>query len=314
LAVAEQVWERAGVPLKFQVGDFILGSAVLSLFRRSADLDERPLEVGDAPEPPPCLDQADGYVVWSQPLASRLPVFAARRDAILYAPRQYRRFTVDLTGTFEQYMAAFSGKTRSNLKRKLRKFAEVSGGAIDWKAYRTPEEIEEFFPLARKVSAKTYQERRFRSGLPNAAAFVEAARQSSRDDRVRAYLLYFNGEPISYLYSPIVRGVVLYDYLGYDPAYASLSPGTVLQILVLQALFAERRFLMFDFTEGEGQHKEVFSTQSLLCGDVFVVNRRLAPLSVVMLHRAVDGISTATGAALERLTLKSRARRLLRRL
>ena len=285
---------------------------MLSLLRRSARLDERPLEVGESPEPPPCLDRADGYVVWSQPLARRLPVYAAQRDAILYAPRQYRRFTVDLSGSFEQYMSAFSGKTRSTLKRKLRKFAEASGGAIDWKECRTPEEIEEFFPLARKVSAITYQERRFRSGLPNTEAFVAAARESSKMDKVRAYLLCFNKDPISYLYCPIAQGVVLYNYLGYDPAYAALSPGTVLQFLALQALFAERRFVMFDFTEGEGQHKKAFSTQNVLCGDVFVLNRRLAPLAVVTLHRSVAGISTTAGAALDRLRLKSRVRRLLR--
>jgi CelD/BcsL family acetyltransferase involved in cellulose biosynthesis len=121
-----------------------------------------------------------------------------------------------------------------------------------------------------------------------------------------------NGEPISYLYCPVIRDVVLYDHLGYDPAYASLSPGTVLQILALQALFTERRFLMFDFTEGEGQHKEVFSRRSHLCGDVFVINRRIATLSVVMLHRAVDRTSIAAGAMLDRLGLKSRVRKFLR--
>ena len=53
-------WERAAVPLKFQMGDIVLGKAMLSLFRRSAQLDERPLHVGDIPRPPPVLDGADG--------------------------------------------------------------------------------------------------------------------------------------------------------------------------------------------------------------------------------------------------------------
>ena len=69
--MAELVWEHVGVPLKFRLGGIVFGSAVLSLFRRSACLDEHPLDVGDAPEPPPCLDEGDGYVVWSQPIAQR---------------------------------------------------------------------------------------------------------------------------------------------------------------------------------------------------------------------------------------------------
>lgn len=39
-----------------------------------------------------------------------------------------------------------------------------------------------------------------------------------------------------------------------------VTPGIVLQILALESLFTECRVLMFDFTEGEGQHKETFST------------------------------------------------------
>jgi hypothetical protein len=313
-AVGEKAWERGIVPFKFQLGDIVLGSTVLSLFRRSAGLGENPLDIGATPEPPPRLDGADGYVVWSHPIARSLPVLSVRRDVILYTPRQYRRFSTDLTGDFDQYMLRFSGKTRSTLKRKLRKFAEASGGDVDWKEYKTVEQIADFFALAQQVSAKTYQERLLGVGLPNDEAFFVAACGLSRQDRVRAYLLFLNGEPISYLYCPVNdHGVVLYDHLGYDPAYASLSPGTVLQILALRALFAEQRFTMFDFTEGEGQHKEVFSTRSVLCGDVFVIERRLSALSVVMLHRAVEKTSVAAGVVLDRWGLKSRLRHLLRR-
>ncbi len=311
--MVEQAWDRGRVPFKFQLSDFVLASATLSLCRRSARLDETPLEIGDLPQPPPCLDGADGYVVWSQPIAQTRPVLSLRRDAVVYTPRQYRRFSADLIGDFDQYMSRFSSKTRSTLKRKLRKFSEASGGSVDWKLYRTQEQIAEFFPLAHEVSAKTYQERLLGTGLPGASGFFDNALELAKQDRVRAYLLFLNNEPISYLYCPVHDAVVVYDHLGYDPAYAALSPGTVLQILALQSLFAEQRFTVFDFTEGEGQHKEMFSTQSLLCGDVFVINRRLMPLSLVILHRAVDKTSSAAGVLFDRWGVKSRARRLLRR-
>jgi CelD/BcsL family acetyltransferase involved in cellulose biosynthesis len=314
LAVPREGWERGRVALKFQLGDFVLGSAGLSLFRRSAGLDEKPLAEAEAPEPPHSLDGADGYVVWSHPIAARRPVLSRQPSAVLYSPRQYRRFSTDLTGDFEQYVAKFSGKTRSTLKRKLRKFTEASGGAIDWREYRTAPQIDAFFPLARQVSSKTYQERLLSAGLPGDEAFVDAARAGAQADNVRAYLLFLNGEPISYLFCPVAHGVVVYDHLGYDPGYSALSPGTVLQTLALQALFAERRFTLFDFTEGEGQHKEMFATHSRLCADVYVVTRRLAPLSIVMLHRVTDKASAAAGALLDRLELRAGARRLLRRL
>jgi CelD/BcsL family acetyltransferase involved in cellulose biosynthesis len=309
--LADDSWERGPVALKFQLGDIVFAKAVLSLFRRSARLDEHPLDDCDMPEPPPQLDGAHGYVVWSHPIAKKLPILRARSDAILYAPQQYRRFFVDLSGGFEGYMKTFSGKTRSGLRRKLRKFTEASGGIIDWKQYRTPDEVATFFSLAKSVSAKTYQERLLGVGLPADPTFIASACAMSKEDRVRAYLLFLHGKPIAYLYCPVSEQVVSYDRLGYNPAYASLSPGTVLQLLVLEALFSEE-FTTFDFTEGEGQHKEMFSTGSRLCGDVFVVCRRLVPISIIVLHHAMNRASATAGVTLDRLHLKSRMRRLIR--
>ena len=140
-------WERGSVPLKFRIGDVHLGKVMLSLLRRSAGPSEPPLDIGNTPEPPAELDGADGYVVWSQPLTRRLPVFSLRPGAVVYAPQQYRRFSIQLSGNFEQYMARFSGKTRSGIRRKLRKFAAASGGRINWRAYRTPTQMSLYFPL-----------------------------------------------------------------------------------------------------------------------------------------------------------------------
>ena len=311
LTLDGEYWEHSSVRLKFQLGDIVLATAALSLFRRSARLDERPLDLDDTPEPPERLGGADGYVVWSHPIAKKIPILRVRRDVILYAPQQYRRFFVDLSGGFERYMTTFSGKTRSGLRRKLRKFAEASGGTITWKQYRTPDQMATFLSLAKTISVKTYQERLLGIGLPTDPTFIASACAMSKEDRIRAYLLFLNGQPIAYLYCPVNERVVSYDRLGYDPAYASLSPGTVLQMLALEALFGEQ-FNLFDFTEGEGQHKEVFSTGSRLCGDFYVVRRRLAPLSIVALHHGMNRASAAAGATLDHLHLKSRLRRRIR--
>lgn len=308
-----EYWEYGSVRLKFQLGDIVFARVALSLVRRSARLGEGPLDLCDTPEAPPQLDGADGYVVWSHPIAARLPALRFRNDEIVYAPQQYRRFFIDLSGGFERYMNMFSSKTRSGFRRKLRKFAEASGGAIAWRRYRTPDEVTAFFLEAKKVSTKTYQERLLGVGLPNDQVFVEAALALAREDGIRAYLLFLNGRPISYLFCPVSEGVVSYDRLGYDPAYAALSPGTVLQLLALESLFAEQRFTRFDFTEGEGQHKEMFSTGSCLCSDIYVLRRRLIPICAVLLHHAVTRTSAAAGATLDRLNLRSRIRRLIRR-
>ena len=67
-----------------------------------------------------------------------------------------------------------------------------------------------------------------------------------------------------------------------------------------------------DFTEGEGPHKERFSTGHRLCGDVYVIRRRIRPLSVVMFHHAVNTTSASIGILLNQVKLKSPLKRLLR--
>jgi len=55
-----------------------------------------------------------------------------------------------------------------------------------------------------------------------------------------------------------------------------------------------------------------FSTESCLCGDVYVVSRCVAPISRVMLHYLADTTSASGGVILDRLKLKSRLRWLVR--
>ncbi len=309
---ASEAWECAPVALKLQLGDLVFGRVVLKLFRRGAALGELPLPSDHVPSPPPRLTDADGYVVWSQPIASHRPMISWHSDKLVYAPRQYHRYLIKLSGGFEQYMAKFSAKSRSGLRRKLRKYEEASGGATIWREYHTARDLDEFFSLARQVSRKSYQERVLQMGLPADAEFLKSARDLADSDKLRAYLLFMNEEPISYLYCPISDGVVKYDHLGYDPAYSSLSPGTVLQLLALQSLFAEQRFGIFDFTEGEGQHKELFATDAHLCADIYVVHRRFRPLLLVASHGTTEKMSKVAGRLLDGLGIKARVRRLIR--
>jgi len=175
-----------------------------------------------------------------------------------------------------------------------------------------PAQMSLFFPLARKVSSKTYQERLLKSGFPGDPEFLASELTLSENDCVRAYVLFLNGHPVSYLYCKVKDKIVSYDYHGYDPAYAKLSPGAVLQVLALEALFAEQRFTTFDFTEGEGPHKERFSTGHRLCGDVYVIRRRIMPISFVLVHHAVNTTSASAGNLLNKVKLKLPLRRLLR--
>lgn len=117
---------------------------------------------------------------------------------------------------------------------------------------------------------------------------------------------------MSYLYCPVRDGVLQYAYLGYDPQYASWSVGTILQWLALEEIFAEGRFKIFDFTEGQSEHKRMFATHHQQCANVYFLRNTLLNRTLVQGHRAMNAGSAWAGNVLERLGLKSKLRKLIR--
>jgi CelD/BcsL family acetyltransferase involved in cellulose biosynthesis len=151
------------------------------------------------------------------------------------------------------------------------------------------------------------------AGLPDSPAFREAAASLAADDKLRAFLLFDGEKPVSYLYCPVEDGIVVYAYLGYDPGYARLSVGTVLQWLALQSLFEERKFRLFDFTEGQSEHKRFFATHERECANVFWLTDTLGNRILVRAHEAMNRFSTWLGGKLDELGLKAKIKRLMRR-
>jgi CelD/BcsL family acetyltransferase involved in cellulose biosynthesis len=259
------------LPLRFQIGARTMFSVKRRLVRVGLSLDEA--MAGRALDLPP-LDQADhGYLITSLPEAELAAIIAQHSSLLALVRQRYARRYADLSGDFDTYLATFSGKSRSTLRRKVRKFAEVSGGALDIRAYREPDEITEFLRLARRVSAKTYQEKLLDAGLPDDPESKAEMMHAAARDEACGWLLFVDNEPVSYLYAPADGGTLIYAYLGYDPDWAGHSPGTVLQVEAMRQIIEEGRFRRFDFTEGDGQHKRQFATDGVGCADVLLLRK-----------------------------------------
>jgi hypothetical protein len=249
------------------------------------------------------------------PVAFRPSKFARVGEWIAYTPYTFRNYYVDFRRitSFDAYLKCFSSKSRSTLQRKVKKFSAASGGEIQFCAYRTADEIEEFLRYAKPLSAKTYQEALLKSGLPQDTEFARHVIALGEEKLVRGFLLFLNGTPAAYAFSFCRDRIMTYDYVGYDPKLAALSPGTVLQYQIFRTLFAEGSADIFDFTEGEGQQKALFATDYRDCAKTYYLRRSLRHLLLVWFHSFLNDIVETAGSALERLHLKSAIRRLIRR-
>ena len=306
-------WLVRPFTVHYRIGEVTLFSWTAPFAILQAHFSELPDDPRETPPPFGNFGpEVVGAVVMSHPIRESLPRLTVLDDHIRYVRQEYERCCVDFGRTFAEYLQTFSSKTRATLTRKVRKFAEFSGGRTDWREYRSPEQMSEFHRMARELSRRTYQEKLLDAGLPAGAAFEHEMKTLAEQGSVRGYLLFHDATPVAYLYSPIVDGVVCYQFLGFDPAFREHSPGTVLQYHIFERLFAEKGLRMFDFLEGEGQHKRLFATRTTRCADIYYYRRGLKNRTLVSLHANLDTLSTYIGELLDRYNLKSRIKRLLR--
>ncbi|MDR6847431.1 CelD/BcsL family acetyltransferase involved in cellulose biosynthesis [Sphingomonas sp. BE270] len=298
------------LPLRFQIGARTLAAVERYLVRVPLSLGQ--VLDGQPPVLPPLAAQAHGYLITSVPAAQCDVVMAAAPGMIAQVRQRYTRHYADLGIGFDAYQAALSGNTRSGLKRKTRRVMEVSGGLLDVRRFRTPEEMQRFHDIARGISRRTYQERLLGGGLPDDAPFLQSLRALAAADSVRAWLLYIAGEPAAYLYCPVVAGTVRYDHVGHDPAFNDLSPGGVLMLEAMRDLYAEPGLTQFDFTEGDGQHKRSFATDGVACLDLLLLRPSLANRATMLALGVFDRSAAWGKRAVARLGLEALAKRVRR--
>ncbi|HTG39570.1 GNAT family N-acetyltransferase [Sphingomonas sp.] len=278
--------EPLDLSIAFRVGARTIASIRRRLVRVAVPLDQA--IAGRTPILPPLPRAADGYSLLSCPTAA---VAGLDAGGLIVAERQrYRRWYADLTLGWDAYQAGLSGNLRSTLKRKGKKIAEGSGGRIDVRRYRTPDEMAAFHAVARPLAAATYQERLLGMGLPGDPEWVAAMLARAVDGNARGWLLYIGDAPAAYLFCPVVAGTVIYEFVGHDAAFDALSPGTVLMAAALRDLMDEAVHARFDFTEGEGQHKRQFATGHVECCDLFVLRPTLVNRAAMTALHGFDGM------------------------
>lgn len=306
-------WTYQDVPFKYQLSDWTLFSIRRQMQVRATKLVDKTPPASRLVAPSDALiEKSQGFAIRALPVAEEQPRLGTSGNYIFYTQLQYRHCFIDLGMSFKEYEGKFSSKTRATINRKLRKYAEYCQGPIPWSVYKRPDEMKTFFELAREVSKKTYQEKLLDAGVPESDEFLREMESLAAQNRVRAYVLFDGQRPISYLYCPVENGVLTYAYLGYDPDYFKWSVGTVLQWLALKQLFEESCFQIFDFTEGQSEHKRLFSTHEIQCANVIFLKKSVRNLSLIYSHQAMGRFSRWIGNSLEKLGFKAKIKHFIR--
>ncbi len=136
------------VPLNFWFGPKKIRTVKFLMEVENLTIDPFGTELPQTPDLTRLKANLDGVYRPSEPLSPTAPLLSITNSQIRYIESSFQRRFIDLKTDFESYMSKFSGKTRSSIKRKVRKFEEASGGKIEWSVYRSAAEMVRFHSLA----------------------------------------------------------------------------------------------------------------------------------------------------------------------
>ncbi|HIP67953.1 MAG TPA: GNAT family N-acetyltransferase [Chromatiales bacterium] len=231
---------------------------------------------------------------------------------ITYFTNSYLHYFVDTSATLDEYLGSFRSKTRNSLKRKIKKAHKGEGSGV--KVVTKKEELRDFLKDAWIISEKTYQERLLDFPLPRDEDFIRECEEAMARNELVGILLYVEGVPAAYNLCPVYGdGILLYEYTGYDPAYAKFSAGTVVQYETIKYAFEDPRIKFYDLCTGEGPHKELFATGSTLCCDVFIFPKKPKYQFMVWSKSLTDNITNILRATLKKIGIKDLIKRAIRR-
>lgn len=185
---------------------------------------------------------------------------AAARPQGATCIEQARCLVLDLPDTYDQFLATLGKSLRFDV-RKLGKEPFASGNARISTA--TVDSVGDGLSILFEQHRKRWRKR----GLPGvffgrAARFHQQwAHVASKNGWLRLQVLEVQGVPIGALYGMALGETTYFYQCGFDPAYSTMSPGTLLVgDTIRQAIEEGRR--TFDFLRGDEPYKRRWKPQS----------------------------------------------------
>ncbi|MCX6907550.1 MAG: GNAT family N-acetyltransferase [Verrucomicrobia bacterium] len=171
------------------------------------------------------------------------------------------QWTARLPGTLDEFLRRISSQHRSIFRRKQRKLEAAHPGAVVFRSFTRPEEVQELDAAAEEVARQTYQYRRGGSYRPSAEgkSFLEL---SARNQWLRASVLYVEKQPIAFWIGTLYQGTLRLDTTGYLQNFREYDPGIVLFLHMIGEL-CKQGVKSLDFGIGEAVYKSRFGDDKL---------------------------------------------------
>lgn len=201
-----------------------------------------------------CFPDCDAMEMSSVPTTSLLWDFLEnsqwlKRDFKVYAPYGPRiSHTARVPNSYAEYLGAFAHKRRYNLKRQIRRLDHFGNGTLA--LHRIDHaSIVKFFQNARIAL-----ERGTRRHVVLETSEIELLDLAERG-LVLSYVLCVSGKPCALAFATRFRETLVIHHFRHDTEIGHLSPGTVLQTLMMKDLAEHKLACRIDYGFGEPRYR-----------------------------------------------------------
>jgi GNAT acetyltransferase-like protein len=221
-------------------------------------------------------------------------------------------YFIDSFDDFASFVASLTGNTQKTARYYVRRITKQFDGGMKLRRFARPDEVGDFLNDAVPVSRETYQWR-LGAGLRNHQGLVRRLEAAARLGWWRSYVLYVNGEAVSFLEGYALGGIYAVLDMGYRPTWARWNVGTVTLLESLREMKdAPSDIGRVDFLYGDYDYKKRYGNAELIEASYHLLPRTLEGSFTLFSLSIMNWISQTIGETLERLGWKNRVRTLIR--
>jgi len=174
--------------------------------------------------------------------------------------------------TFDKYLETqFKKKKRYNLKRQVRMLEEATKKKINVECITDPELVPVFNNHVKTISERSWKAKKLENYIPAYVQDNSNLVDVASKQLLRAYLLYADGEPITYVLGYQYEDVYHYSDIGFDENFAKYSPGSVLLFRLIEDLVNNTKLKYINFGIGDSEYKRQFATDRLSDNSLIVL-------------------------------------------
>jgi hypothetical protein len=238
----------------------------------------------------------------------------AQRFRIAAHGADYTRRLCALGSSLDDYLASLPAKSRQDLKRSLRRFEGNFAGRFALSTYGSVEEVRRFLNAVRPVSERTYQARQLSLGITPEGHIGTKVLEGARRGYARCYLLTVDGQPVAWRIGFVYAGVYCSHHVGYDPDFEKWHPGVVLHLHTVRDLSENVAAVdTLDMLYGDNDFKRKTSNLARVERNYYMFPRTARGTAVYLALKSCNGLSESLGRTIDRIGLKARLKRWIRR-